>query len=265
MVRLFILDLDGTLLRKNKTISPYTASVLEACKKEGIKLAVATARGETNVQSHFKIIKPDFLISSNGAMVSMGDAIISCCEFSPDETAKMIEKGFQVTKHECEVTVDTRSQHFWNYKIDPHMESPDWGVVVYTDYVGFREKSLKVCMELKQEKQAEEIAACVNNCIYTKFSNGNWFQFTKKDASKWNAVQKICAKMNISIQDTVAFGDDQVDMEILKYCGIGVAMENALDEVKQVADDVTCSNDDDGVAKWIEKYITKKTEVKDGI
>lgn len=61
--------------------------------------------------------------------------------------------------------------------------------------------------------------------------------------------------MNISPQEIIAFGDDFNDIEMLKICGKGIAMNNAISQVKEIANDVTKSNDEDGVAWYLEKYI----------
>ena len=205
MIRLLILDLDGTLLRRDKTISAYTRSVLERCRAKGIQIAVATARAERNAKAHTELIQPDILISSNGAWVTMGETVI--VRKMPDDTLL------------------------------------------------FQEEALKICIELKRPEEAETIAGSVTGCVWTKFSDGDWYQFTKEAASKWNAVRAISQQTGIAVSDMAAFGDDRVDMEMIRHCGIGVAMENALDEVKQAADDITGTNEEDGVARWLEAHL----------
>ena len=74
-------------------------------------------------------------------------------------------------------------------------------------------------------------------------------------ATKWNAIQALSVHFNISTTNIAAFGDDYNDVEMLKNCVIGIAVANALDEAKMVADYVCESNDNDGVAKWLEKNV----------
>ena len=61
--------------------------------------------------------------------------------------------------------------------------------------------------------------------------------------------------MGITLEDVIAFGDDYNDIEMIKHCGLGIAMGNAIPQVKKVANAITVSNDADGVAKYIEEYI----------
>ena len=74
---------------------------------------------------------------------------------------------------------------------------------------------------------------------------------SKKDATKEKAITALCDYLKLSPQKIAAFGDDFNDIGMLKLCGKGIAMQNAIDEVKQVADEICLSNEEDGVAKKI--------------
>ena len=67
------------------------------------------------------------------------------------------------------------------------------------------------------------------------------------------AIEALAHKSGIAIEDFVAFGDDNNDIEMLKMCGCGVAVANAVPEVLDIANDVTLSNDEDGVAVWLKE------------
>lgn len=87
-------------------------------------------------------------------------------------------------------------------------------------------------------------------------NNGeDWCQVMHKDSTKMNAIRKIAELLSVKIENIVAFGDDSNDIEMIRSCGIGVAVENAIDSVKQAADYICCNNDNDGVAKWIKEKI----------
>ncbi|MDR0963765.1 MAG: HAD family hydrolase, partial [Clostridium sp.] len=76
-------------------------------------------------------------------------------------------------------------------------------------------------------------------------------------ATKWNAIRLLAKEWSIDLSEIAAFGDDYNDIEMLKNCGVGVAVANALDEVKAVANYICDSNDEDGVARWLESNITR--------
>lgn len=72
---------------------------------------------------------------------------------------------------------------------------------------------------------------------------------------KGKAITAICEVGHASVSEIIAFGDDYVDIGMLKVCGIGVAMGNAIQEVNDIADEITLSNEEDGVAVYLEKYL----------
>ena len=76
-----------------------------------------------------------------------------------------------------------------------------------------------------------------------------------KNARKRNPIRDIAYYFGLSLDEVAAFGDDYNDIEMLRDCGIGIAVANAIDEVKAAADYVCDSNDNDGVAKWLEENV----------
>ncbi|MDE7233439.1 MAG: HAD hydrolase family protein, partial [Ruminiclostridium sp.] len=94
------------------------------------------------------------------------------------------------------------------------------------------------------------------------FSDVDFYKFTKKGATKEKAAQIAAKSLGIAPEEVIAFGDDMVDLEMLRLCGCGVAMDNAIGAVKEIADAVTESNDRDGVAKYLEEMLlTEKSGV----
>ena len=251
--KLLLFDLDGTLLQSDKTISERTLEVLEKCREAGIFVGVSTSRSEKNCLTFFPKLRPDIIISSGGALLKYHDRYIHRAEFSVEETQSMIKTAREICGVDCEITVDTLNEHYWNYKIDPKRQDASWGESIYTDFEDFREQALKLCVEIFDGEKAAKLADSLPNCDCVKFSDGEWYKFTKKTATKETAIINLCEKCGISIDAIVAFGDDLVDIGMLKLCGRGVAMGNALDEVKQAADVVIGSNDEDGIAEYLEK------------
>ena len=130
-----------------------------------------------------------------------------------------------------------------------------WGDSIYTDFSDFNECSLKMCVEIFNQDKADELAHRLSDCDCIRFSDGFWYKFTKKNVTKENAIIKITEVCGFSIDSIIVFGDDYADIGMLELCGIGVAMGNAIDEVKERADIVIGSNDEDGIADFIENEI----------
>ncbi len=252
-VKILLFDLDGTLLRSDKTISEYTLQVLQRCREKGFLIGVSTSRSEANSLQFIDKLNPEIVISSGGALVKYKNQHIYKAEFSPQETKEMIRLSREICGVDCEITIDTLNEHYWNYKIDPNSYDASWGGSVYTDYTDFNKESLKMCVEIHDEDTAVKLANKLTNCDCVKFTDGNWYKFTKKTATKEAAIQKLCEVCAISTDEIIAFGDDLVDIGMLQLCGIGVAMGNALPEVKSVADVVIESNDEDGIARYLKE------------
>lgn len=257
--RLLLFDLDGTLLRDDKTISQRTLKALWECRKKGILLGISTSRSEQNALSFVEELKPDILITSGGALVKHRDRYIYRSGFSREDTERMIETARKVCGADCEITVDTVDAHYWNYKVDPKNQDKSWGDSIYTDFRDFQESSLKICVEIFEECQAKQLQELFPECDCVRFSDGYWYKFTPKEATKERAVMEICAACKISTEDIIAFGDDYADIGMLQLCGKGIAMGNAIALVKQKADMVIGSNEEDGIAEYLEmEYEGKK-------
>lgn len=253
--KIFFFDLDGTLLRDDKTLSRYTLEVVSKCKEQGFLIGISTSRGELNCVKFLGELKPDILISSGGALVRADGKTIYASSFSAAETKRFIETARNICGLDCEITVDTLDAHYWNYKIDPKEQDKSWGDSIYTDFSDFNREALKICVEIPNSNLAQKLSESFPWLDSQHFSDGDWYKYTKSGITKEKAIMAVCEECHIDVSETIAFGDDYADIGMLKLCGIGVAMGNAIQEVKDVADAITLSNEEDGVAAYLEKWI----------
>ncbi|SEW46325.1 Cof-type HAD-IIB family hydrolase [[Clostridium] fimetarium] len=250
--KMLLFDLDGTLLTSEKKLSERTLKVLKNYKEYGFKIGVSTSRSETNSMTFLLVLEPDVLISSGGALVKNDFEYIYTAEFSVLETRRMIELSREVCGDDCEITMDTITNHYWNYKVDPKNLDQSWGDSLYTDYFDFNLPVLKMCVEIFEPDMAKRLMKKLPECDCIRFSDGNWYKFTKKDVTKENAILKVCDACGFSTEEIIAFGDDYADIGMLELCGLGVAMGNAIEKVKNRADIVIGTNDEDGIADFLE-------------
>ena len=250
--KLILTDLDHTLLRSDGSVSEHTLDVLAECRRNGIKLAIATARYWIGAERYIDLLKPDYEITTDGALIHAGEKCIYSCSFSEDETNLILQEIFAV-RPEAEVTVASGKTVLWN---SLHIaESARLFKAVYCDY----KEPLTCCanklaVEFEKKEYAVKIAEKMD-CKLQCFRNENWYAFLPKDAGKVQAIEALSKWSGISISEIVAFGDDQNDIEMLRTCGTGVAVQNAIPEVKEVSDFVTVSNDEDGVASFLKEHI----------
>lgn len=253
--RLLLFDLDGTLLRSDKRISRRTLRTLCECRNRGMLIGVSTSRSEQNALSFIEELHPDVLITSGGALVKYDGEYIYRAELSKEQVRKMIETARAVCGADCEITIDTIDAHYWNYKVDPKKQDQSWGDSIYTDFRDFEKPCLKMCVEILNEGHAERLQELFRDCDCVRFSDGYWYKFTRKEVTKERAILEVCAACGMEAEEITAFGDDYADIGMLQLCGTGIAMGNAIDEVKEKANLVIGSNDEDGISKYLESVL----------
>lgn len=252
-MKLLLFDLDGTLLNNDKCISQKTLKTLQKCREKGMLIGVSTSRSEKNCLDFVAELNPDILIVSGGAVVKSRNEYIYMAEISAKETMRIVDIARKICGDECEITIDTLENHYWNYKIVPKTLEKNWGESIYSDFTNFNQSSFKVCVEIFDAKAADQMKVELSEYDCIRFSDGFWYKFTKAGVTKEAAIHMVCDHWDISLEDIIAFGDDFADMGMLKLCGLGVAMGNSIKEVKEVADIVIGSNDEDGIAEYLEK------------
>lgn len=251
--KLIITDLDGTLKNSNHTISQKSADTLKKCRKNGILVAFATARAERNATEFIELVNPDIVISNGGSLVKYHGAPIFKKQLSAETSAKIISECLRLTNNTCEITTETDDAHYWNSKEPPREKG--YEDVIYTDFADFHLPTYKVTAQLFDHSLVNIIAQRFPECETLSYRDSHWHRFAARNADKKVAITKLCEHLGISLSQVAAFGDDVNDKSMIESVGIGVAMDNAVDEVKAVAKFVCESNDNDGVARFIEEYI----------
>jgi len=252
-VKLIITDLDFTLLHTDKNISKYSQNIFRKCSDHGIRTAIATARYRIGAEKYLNIIKPDFEITTDGTMVYHNDEIIYGCGFNLDTTNHIISEIRNISTT-LKITVATDSGVLWNsHNIE---KSSILYKAIYNDYSKpINSCAYKIVAELPNKKIALDIANKFPDCKLICYRGENLYGFVNKNAGKVQAIKSLAKCLNIELSNIIAFGDDLNDIEMLEQCGYGIAVSNAIEEVLNIADYITDSNDEDGVAKFIEKNI----------
>jgi HAD superfamily hydrolase (TIGR01484 family) len=170
------------------------------------------------------------------------------------ETTNYIINDIRSVSETQELTIATEKEVLWN---SPHItESPILYKAIYNDFSKPLDNcAYKIVAELPNKETALNIANKYSDCKVICYRGENRYGFINKNAGKVQAIRALASYLNIGLSNIIAFGDDLNDIEMLEQCGYGIAVSNAVEEVLNVADYVTDSNDEDGVAKFIEKNI----------
>jgi Cof subfamily protein (haloacid dehalogenase superfamily) len=254
MAQMIVMDLDGTLLTDDKNISNYTLSIFERCKSNGIKIAIATGRSEKASRRIIDLVKPDIMILNGGAFVKDSNGKIIYRKLLSIKTANGLIDECVKNENIGSITVETEENYYVSYKEPAY--HPDYMHGEYYDFSKQLSKEVyKITVEIFDKKIMPVIENKFDECKAIDFSGEDWCGFFPKEVDKMIAIEMVLREKNMELPEVTAFGDDYNDMEMVKRCGTGVAMENGIEEIKKIANYTCGKNNEDGVAKWIEKNL----------
>lgn len=276
-LRTIILDIDGTLLNEKKIISTHTKDKLIEAQKKGIKVVLASGRPTQGMLSLAEKLEMDtyegFLVSYNGSQVyDVKTKEILFNQAIQQDLAKEILN--HLSKFDVVSMVDHDEYMYVNdafFDIDFQVPIGHMNIVHYE----VRGSNFKVCevdnfkRVIKNpvnkilvagnpdylEKHHEAMRKPFENKITAAFSAPFYFEYTDQGIDKAKALDEVFPKMGIIAENMIAFGDGQNDRSILEYAEIGVAMGNAVPEILNLADAITASNNEDGIADFLDKFL----------
>jgi Cof subfamily protein (haloacid dehalogenase superfamily) len=245
--KMIVTDLDSTLLRTDKTISDYSLAIFKACREKGVKTVFATARPLYLTTEYTSSIIIDGLIATNGAFIYAGDKIISE-HMLPLDTSQALLAELSASPKVIRIGARKRDAY---YTTGPVHESD----IHYDFKKPLDEQIAHISFRTDNPALARAIARKHPELEIVQTSGENHYDIGAAGCTKAKGVKELSSWFGINTENIVAFGDDYNDIKMLSECGMGVAVANAIDEVKAVADCICESNDDDGVAKWLEENV----------
>ena len=270
-IKMIALDMDGTLLDSQKKLSERNRRALAACAARGIQIVPATGRAVHGIYPEIKAMPGvRYAIATNGGVVAdlSEEKNLQTCAISNVQTLRilrMIEKypamydpyieGWAITQPEF-------IEHLDRYGISPVMQKMVHATrKVVPNIIRFVEESKKEAEKInvflgdmeEREKLRRELEQI--DGLFISSSLYNNLEINRKEATKGNAILWLSGYLGIPRESVMAFGDGGNDVSMLKEAGIGVAMENGVDEAKAAADYITVSNDADGVAAALECFV----------
>ncbi len=260
-IKLIVTDLDNTLLQFDKSISQYTIEVLSRCKKNGFNLAFASARSVAAISNYLHNDFPDYIIANNGATIidKQGKIILN----QPIEE-KIVSKLINRCKKENSIKQISLQGNKANYSNDPNISQMLWATEYNAEFCDFKrlpnDEFVKISTECITPAVIKGIVDEFDSLHLYENQGEPWQQVMRNDSTKLNAIKFLVKKLNLKLEQAVAFGDDNNDMDMIVSCGIGVAVSNAIKSLKWVASDICEDNNSDGVARWIHKNLLPAKE-----
>ncbi|MCI8562135.1 MAG: Cof-type HAD-IIB family hydrolase [Lachnospiraceae bacterium] len=246
--KLIVTDLDGTALKNNKTISNATVEAFTQCRKYGIPSAIATARYLGGAMPFAKKLHTEYQILTDGTLVYEKGSLIYSNAMDTATTNAILK---ELQKYNCtsHIAIPT-TKGLYRYPKSSIRGNNNHSFSIENP---FPYPGNKIVAELPDESIADKIAQKCQ-CSKLRYRDENRFAFYNKTAGKLDAIRYLAQRIGISLEDILVFGDDQNDIEMITHCGYGVAMGNATNEVKAAANEVTDSNENDGIAKILSRF-----------
>lgn len=263
--KMIALDLDGTLLSSRKTITPKTVTAVRAAVKAGVKVVLATARPPRSVRGYYVGLKLDTLtVNYNGALIwdEHKKRVVEHSPLDPGIARKVIAWA---RKKYPEMLVSVEILDKWY--TDHYSEMPEYFTETSKhfspDFVGPIEAFLTVPITKLMllgnpiwiEEVEKEIGGVFGKKIAHVRSDPHLLQIMNPSITKARALEKVATGLGIKAEEVMAMGDAPNDLEMLEWAGLAVVPDNGWKEAKGVADAVVASNDADGVAEAILKYV----------
>ena len=272
-VRLIALDLDGTLLNEKGILTPRTAQALTRAHEQGIFITAATGRAFCALPEDVRELPAiTHIITSNGTGIYQmpEEERIYTNAMSPDNLTALLPL---LASFSCpiEAYIDGIAYASADYVQNPekfHLPPRSCAYVqatrkpcadmaqLVTENPGHVEGISAVLTDPAQRLALRTAAAGIPD-LYVTSSAPHFIEFAAGTASKETALRVLADMLGIAPGQIMAFGDAENDQEMLSFAGIGVAMGNAAESLKQMADIVTASNAEDGVAQTIEKLLLR--------
>lgn len=277
MIQAVLLDLDGTLLNDQKMISPKTKETLLSLQANGIRIVLASGRPKRGIEPFATELKLEqyggLIVSSNGACVTDATTGETLFEQAIDrDVARAILDhltGFDVIP-----MLNDETYMYVNDVFSGMLElnGEPFNIIKYesrggrfqlreeprlADAIAFPVYKILVAGQPDYlQANVDDMSQPFNQQVTGMFTANMYYEFTDYGIDKARALDHVFQQVGIASDQTIAFGDGHNDRSMLEYAGISVAMDNAVDAIKAIATDVTRSNNEEGIALHLARYLS---------
>ncbi|MBQ9267383.1 MAG: HAD family phosphatase [Clostridia bacterium] len=284
MYRLIAIDIDGTLLNSNSELTERTKTTLKKATDNGIYVVLTSGRMSSVIQNFCNQIGADqFFIAENGAsMIDLQRNEVIYTDYMSKETVLEIvdlcmENNiyYMVYTNKELIVKDLKHMALFFHKQNYNPNARIKTILAGRDYIESIDDNftkMMICDEdraiynsivNKLQKLPDIDVTPVPHISSKKIKFGDeekiieysYADIAAKGANKWTAIERLIRALKIDASEVIAIGDNINDIPMVKNAGLGVAMANGADQLKELADVIAPSNDEDGVAEIVEKYI----------
>jgi len=258
---LIVLDLDGTLLTDEKVISQKTKNTLLQAKNEGHEVMIATGRPYRSSEMYYKelgLTTP--IVNFNGAFVHLPMSNTWNTWHKPIELKVVKEvveavQSFSIKNMLAEV-LDDVYLHYHDEKMisafalgNPHITTGDLRTFLKTDPTSLLIHAEEESVDLVRKHLRDVHAEVIDHRRW----GAPWdvIEIVRSGLNKAVGLAQVSEYLNIPKERIIAFGDEDNDLEMIEFAGVGVAMGNAIAPLQNIANEITLSNNSDGIAEFL--------------
>ncbi|RSD25435.1 Cof-type HAD-IIB family hydrolase [Mesobacillus subterraneus] len=239
-IKLIALDMDGTLLNEHHEVSEENREAIRKAEEKGVKVVLSTGRSLKTARDYVLSLElSSYLVTVNGGEI-----------WGPD--GKLVEKNPVATEH-IQWMYDLSKEHkakFWAIS-----SQNNWNNSMPDDILS--EEWLKFGFHIEEDEIRESVLQELKDKGLFEISNSSLknIEVNAIGINKAKGLEKVCARLGISMGNVMSVGDSLNDIAMITEAGLGIAMGNAQQAVKEAADDVTGTNTESGVAQAINKWV----------
>lgn len=265
-MKLIMMDMDGTLFTDDKRITEPTIEALRFVKTLGVKIGLASGRAKSLLEKTIKEYHlediVDYAVAINGVqIVDFNKDYVQETHWlskeSINEIAAKLEDfpaNFVVYDDHCRYVKYMSERE----KLSAKRNGTELVVYDFSKNEKAWPKVLVISDNELMSREEFDYLYSMNNDVYHGFETAPFgYEFVDVRVSKDRGIATLCEYMGITMDEVMAFGDSGNDIGMLKAVGLGVAMGNATADAKAAAKDVTLSNEEDGIAHYINKYFKR--------
>ena len=264
--KLIAMDLDGTLNNDRKVITPKTKAALMAAQEKGIRLALASARPSPGLYRESRVLELEqyggILMSYNGGrFVEAGSGKVLFETTMDLEQTRLVLRNLEALPV-TPILDDGRQFYVTDkngYKVDYECRNNEMvcsEVGNLSEFLYFA--PVKILMSADPDSIGgiqQDIASWLPQELTVVQTAPFYLEVIPRSINKGQGIRDVCKVLGFGTEEVIAFGDAENDIPMLLAAGTGVAMGNAAQKVKAAADFITLSNNDDGIAAALEKYL----------
>lgn len=263
--KMIVLDLDDTLLKKDGTISPATKEMLHRAQQAGVTVVLASGRPTFGIEP---VAKELDLEGTGGYMLSFNGAkIIDCTDhrelYAANLTRQQMQQLFDWSMEEGAYIQTYMGDQIvasaGNPYTDIEKEITGMDILVPDDFKRYVSGDVVKAIVLQDPERLKEIEKkwepLVQGQMYMTISKPFFLEFMNREVDKSKSIARLAELLHIPMEQVIAIGDSYNDLSMIEAAGLGVAMENGVERVKQAADYITEDNEHDGVANVIARFV----------